>query len=128
MTATSQEMKVASPPLVLRAAMVVSALVWVYHILILPPFPLVSYLSSLLRGLLHGFSLVVLALGGVSLALHRGPLPRWRWTWVAWLVVAVGWFPLTTLAAILGFGPVFMVLVVVWFPLLVFAERRALAR
>ncbi|RKI41891.1 hypothetical protein D7Y27_17675 [Corallococcus sp. AB004] len=111
MTATSQEMKAESPPLVVWAAMVMSALVWVYHLLVLPPLPLASYLSSLLRGLLHGFALVVLALGGVSLALHRGPLPRWRWTWVAWLVVAVGWFPLTTLAAMLGFGPVVMVLV-----------------
>ncbi|WP_147450219.1 hypothetical protein [Corallococcus carmarthensis] len=129
MTATSQEMKVASPPLVVRAAMVVSALVWVYQLFILLPSPLSWYLADLLRGMLHGFALGVIGLGVVSLFSRRETLLRWRWTWGGWFIVAVGWFPITMLvSAVIGYSPVFLVLWGVGLPLLLLAERRAPAR
>ncbi|RKH00821.1 hypothetical protein D7X32_22285 [Corallococcus carmarthensis] len=122
-------MKVASPPLVVRAAMVVSALVWVYQLFILLPSPLSWYLADLLRGMLHGFALGVIGLGVVSLFSRRETLLRWRWTWGGWFIVAVGWFPITMLvSAVIGYSPVFLVLWGVGLPLLLLAERRAPAR
>ncbi|RKH49737.1 hypothetical protein D7Y23_15805 [Corallococcus sp. AB050B] len=108
MTATFQDLKVAPLPRVIRAAMVVSALVWIYHLLLFLPFSLTGDLPSLLRGLLHGLALVVMGLAVVSPGARREPLSRWRWTWVAWLIVAVGWFPLTVLVnAVVGYSPAF---------------------
>ncbi|WP_223644525.1 hypothetical protein [Corallococcus sp. EGB] len=129
MSATFHEMKVAPPPLVVRVAMVVSALVWIYHLFILLPPPLSWFLADLLRGMLHGFALVVIGLGVVSLFSRREPLPRWRWTWVVWLIVAVGWFPITILVSVVvGYSPVFLVLWGVGLPLLLLAEHRAPVR
>lgn len=129
MPANLQDLKVAPLPLVIRAAMVVSALVWLYHLLILLPFSLAGDLPGLLRGLLHGFALVVMGLAVVSLCARREPLSRWRWTWGAWLIVAVGWFPITMLVnAAVGHSPAFLGLVVVGLPLLLHAERLAPAR
>lgn len=126
MTAPLDETKVAPPPLVIRAAMVVSALVWIYHLFILLPSRLTWYLAGLLRGMLYGFTLVIVVLGVVSLVSRGETMPRWRWTWVAWLIVAVGWLSITILVSmVFGYSPVFLLLWVVGLPLLLFVDRSA---